>query len=76
VANFGLTNAVNSSEPLFQSVRVPWKVVVDHQMRATLKVHAFAGSVVRDHHPHNWIGIEGGNRRAPGLARDSAMDGR
>ena len=74
VADLGLADAVDAAEPLLDPVRVPGQVVVDHQVRAALKVHAFAGGVVGDHHAHDRIAIEGGNRCAPRLARDAAMD--
>ena len=44
MAHFGLPDAVNAPEPLFQTVRVPGQVIVDHQMRA-LQVDAFAGGI-------------------------------
>ena len=34
VADFGLADAVNATEALFNAVRIPWKVVVDHQVGA------------------------------------------
>ena len=53
VTDLGLADAVDAAEALFEPVRVPRQVVVDHQVRAALKVHAFAGGVVRDHHAND-----------------------
>ena len=44
MAYFGLPDAVDAAEPLFEAVRVPGQVIVDHQMRA-LQVDALAGGV-------------------------------
>ena len=74
VADLGLADAVDAAEPLFEPVRVPRQVVVDHQMRAALKVDAFAGGIVGDHDAHDRIAVEGGDRRAARLAGDAAMD--
>ena len=74
VADLGLADAVDAAEALLQPVRVPRQVVVDHQMRAALQVDAFAGRVVRDHHAHDRIAVEGGDRGAAPLARDAAVD--
>ena len=41
MADLLLTDTMNSSEPLLQTVRVPRKVIVDHQIRI-LKVHALS----------------------------------
>ena len=53
VADLGLADAVDAAEALFEPVRVPGQIVVDHQMRAALKVHAFASGIVRDHHAND-----------------------
>ena len=74
MADLGLADAVNAAEPLLDAVRVPRQVVVDHQMRAALKVHAFAGGVVGDHHADDGIAVECRDGRAPRLARDAAVD--
>ena len=47
VADLGLADAVNTSEPLFQAVRVPGQIVVHHQV-PTLEVDAFAGRIGGD----------------------------
>ena len=74
VADFRLPDAVDAAEALFESVRVPGQVVIDHQMRAALKVHAFAGGIVGDHDANDRIGVEGGDGGAPRFARDAAVD--
>ena len=74
VADFRLTDAVDAAEALFNSVRIPRQVIVDHEVRAALKVHAFAGGVVRDHHADDRVGIEGGDRGAPGFSCDAAVN--
>ena len=74
VANLGLPDAVDASEPLFEAVRVPRQVVVDHQMCAALKVDALASSVVSDHDAHDGVAVEGGDRRATRLAGNAAVD--
>ena len=74
MADFGLADAVDAAEALFNPVRIPGQVVVDHEMRAALKVHAFAGGIVRDHDAHDRIRIEGGDGGAACLAGNAAMD--
>ena len=44
VADLGLPDAVDAPETLLDAVRVPWQVVVHHEMRA-LEVDAFARGV-------------------------------
>ena len=46
VAGFGLADTVDAPEALFNAVRVPGQVVIDHQVRA-LEVDAFARRVCR-----------------------------
>ena len=45
VTDFSLSNAVDAAEALFNSVRIPGQVIVDHEVCAALKIDAFAGSV-------------------------------
>src|SRR5215831_11868545 len=47
MANFSLPYTMNASEALLDLVRVPWQIVIDHQM-AALEVHAFACRIVSD----------------------------
>ena len=44
MADFGLSDAVNTAEALLQPVRIPGQIVVDHQMR-TLKVDPLTGGI-------------------------------
>ena len=74
MADFGLADTVNATEPLFQPVWVPGQVVVDHEVRAALQVYAFARRVVGDHHAHDGIAVERGDRRTPGLTGHAAVD--
>ena len=50
VADLGLADPVDATEPLLDPVRVPRQVVVDHQVGA-LQVQALARSIGRDQHP-------------------------
>ena len=74
MADLGLADAVDAAEALLEPIGIPRQVVVDHQMRAALEVHALAGGVVGDHHANDRIGVEGGDGRASGLAGDAAMN--
>ena len=44
MADFGLADAVDAPEPLFQAIWIPGQVVVDHQMRP-LQVDSFASRI-------------------------------
>ena len=44
MTDFRLADAMNSSEPLFDAIRIPGEVVVHHKVRP-LKVDPFASSV-------------------------------
>ncbi len=74
VANLCLADAMDAAEPLFQAVGVPREVVIHHQVRAALQVHAFAGGVIGDEHAHLWIGIECGDGRTARFAGDAAVN--
>src|SRR4051794_37504844 len=69
-----LTDAMNPAEPLFKPVRVPGKIVVDHQVRTTLKVYTFASGVISNHDADQWIRVECCNGGATGFAGNAAMD--
>ena len=49
VADFALTNAVNTAESLFDTIGVPGQVVVDHEVGA-LQVEPLAGGVGSKQH--------------------------
>src|SRR5262245_9050802 len=51
VADLGLADAVDATEPLLQPVWVPWQVVVDHEVGA-LKVDTLASGVCRKQDLH------------------------
>ena len=74
VADLGLADAMDAAEPLLQPVRVPGQVVVDHEMRAALKIDALAGGIIGDHDAHDRIAVEGGDGGAAGLTGDAAVD--
>jgi hypothetical protein len=44
VAHFSLADAVDATESLLNAIRIPWQVVVDHQVRA-LQIDAFARGI-------------------------------
>src|SRR5437868_646743 len=73
MANFGLADSMNAAEALFEPVRIPRQIIIDHEMCPPLKVHTFAGGVVRDHHANHWIRIERSDGRASGFASNAAM---
>ena len=58
VAHLGLADTMDATEALFQAVRVPRQVVVDHQVRA-LQVDALAGGVGSQQHLHFRVVPEG-----------------
>ena len=58
MTDFGLTDAMDTAEALFDSVWIPRQVIVDHEVCAALKIDAFAGGVVRDHHANDRVGFE------------------
>ena len=74
MADFGLPDPMDAAEALFKPIRVPRQVVVDHEMRAALKIYAFSGGIVGDHDANERIGVEGGYGGAAGLAGYAAMD--
>src|SRR5699024_10642317 len=43
-ADFPLADAVDTAEPLLDSVWVPWQVIIDHQMRG-LQIQTLTGGV-------------------------------
>ena len=73
VANLGLADAMDPPESLFQAVRVPGQVVVDHQVR-TLKVDAFASRVGGHQHLHQRIVLERFLRLQALLPTHTSMD--
>ena len=73
VADLGLADAVDAPKPLLHTVRVPWEVVVDHQVGA-LEVDALARGVGRDEHLHVLVGAEECLSLLPFFALCAAVD--
>ena len=74
MADLLLADAVDAAEPLFEAVRVPRQVVIDHQV-GVLKVHAFAGGVRGDEDADFGIGAEQRLDAAALVAVRAAVDG-
>ena len=74
VADLGLPDAVNTSEALFEAVRVPRQVIVDHEM-CTLQVDALACRVGGDQDADFLILFEQFLDLAPIVAEHAAVDG-
>ena len=73
MTDLGLADPVDAPETLFQAVRVPGQVVVDHQVGA-LEVHSLPGGVVRHHDDHLGVVHERLDRLPPRLAGHAAVD--
>ena len=73
VAHFRLADPVDTAKALLDLVRVPWQIVVHHQM-AALKVHAFAGGIVGDEHQHVPVLHEALDHLAALFAGHAAVD--
>ena len=76
VADFGLADSVDAAETLLKPVGIPRQVVIDHEIRAALEVHAFAGRIVGQQEPDRRIVVECGDDCAPPVAGDTAVDHR
>ena len=76
MTDLGLSDPVDAAEALLDPVRVPGQVVVDHQVRAALQVDPLARRVVGEQEPHRRVVVEGGDRGAPPVARNAAVDHR
>ena len=74
MADLCLTNAMDSSETLLQSIWIPWQIVVDREVRAALEVDTLACRVVRNQHAHLWVIIECRNSSAALLTRNATMN--
>jgi hypothetical protein len=73
VADLGLADAVDAAEALFEPVRVPRQVVVDHQVGA-LQVDALAGGVGGQQHLHFGVVLERFLHLETFFAADAAVD--
>src|SRR6266568_1604995 len=49
MTDFCLPDAVDSSKALFNTIWIPWQIVINHQV-GTLKVDSFAGGVCGEKH--------------------------
>ena len=74
VADLMLADAVDAPEALFEAVRIPRQVVVDHQV-GVLKVDAFAGGIGRDQDADIGVGAEQRLEAAALIAMRAAVDG-
>ena len=74
VANLLLADAMNAAEALLQAIRIPWEVVVHHEVRV-LKVHAFASGICGNKDANLGIGTEESLPLAALVTLGAAMDG-
>ena len=74
VADFGLADAVDAAKTLFDAVRVPGQVVVDHQV-GVLQVDAFAGRIRSNQDEHGGVVAEFFLYFAAFVAVGAARDG-
>src|SRR5690242_6558013 len=74
MAYLRLAYAVDSSETLLQPIGIPREVIIHHQVRTALKVHAFASGIICDHYSNHWIGIESCDGRAPRFAGNTSVN--
>ena len=73
MADFGLTDAVDTAKALFQTIRIPGQVIVDHQV-GTLQVDAFAGGIRGEQDLDFGIVQEAGLGLAPFFPAHAAVD--
>ncbi|OQA04802.1 MAG: hypothetical protein BWY66_02867 [bacterium ADurb.Bin374] len=73
-ADFGLADAVDAAEALFDAVRVPGQIVIDHEA-GVLEVDAFAGGIGRDEDTDVGVVAEELLGLAPVFALRAAVDG-
>ena len=71
----GLADAVDSTEALLDAIGVPREVVIHHEMRATLKIDAFAGGIGGDQNQDFGVLLEGFLYLTPAFAGRLTMDG-
>src|SRR6266511_3114996 len=74
MTDLGLSDAVDTAETLLQAVRVPGQIIVDHQVRAALQVHAFARGIVTDENAYLRIVVESSDVGLAHVARHAAVD--
>ena len=69
-----LADAVNAPEALFEAVRVPRQVIIDHQV-GVLEVDAFASGISCEEDADFGVGTEQGLALAAFITMHAAMDG-
>jgi hypothetical protein len=74
VADLLLADAVDAAEALFEAVRIPRQVVIDHQV-GVLKVDAFTGGVGGDQDANFGVGTKDRLNAAALIAVGAAVDG-
>ena len=75
MADLALANAVNTPKPLFNSIRIPRQIVIQHQMRSTVQVDALARRIRRHQHQHLRIVLKGLLDLTPPLAGSPTVNG-
>ena len=73
MADLRLPDPVYTPEPLFDLIRVPGQVVINHQM-AALKVHTLPGGVIGNQDEQIFVLHETLNDFAPCFSGNAAMD--
>ena len=73
MTHLSLTDAVDSPEALFETIRVPWQIIINHQVCA-LEVDTFAGGIGGQQHLHLGIVLEGFLNFQAFFAADTAVD--
>src|SRR5271166_2742465 len=73
MADFCLSDAVYSSKPLFNTIWIPWQIVIDHQV-GTLKIDPLTGSICREEYLNFGVMPESFLRVHPLFAAHSTMD--
>ena len=56
MADFGLTDSVNTTESLLEAIGVPWQVIINHEMRP-LQVNTLARCISR-HKNHDILVLD------------------
>ncbi|MNP11897.1 hypothetical protein D3C76_1041070 [compost metagenome] len=74
MADLRLANAVDTTKALFETIRVPGEVVIDHQV-GVLQVHAFACCIGGDQHKDIGVVAELLLNLSPLIAVGAAMNG-
>ena len=74
MADLLLADAVDAPEALFEAVRVPRQVVIDHEV-GVLEVHAFTGSICSEKDANFGVGTEQGLAFTAFVAVCAAVNG-